>query len=263
MRRGAVFVAQRLLRHEPRTRDGLRLAAATFRLWGRSRVGRTGGAITVEVTAPNGSKVALKLWTYVDVLVVREVFVDGDYRLPRDLSPAQILDIGANTGVSVRFLRAMFPEAGITAVEPDPANFKRLQENADDARLVQAAVAVEPGLGTFYVADEGWGSSLRERHDARPVAVEILTVADLVADTGGSTVGLLKVDIEGGEWPLLEAGALQDAADCIVGELHFGDGRSLEDAVRLFDGWQFDVHEKRRAIATFTARRAERPPHKR
>lgn len=260
MRRRCASVALCLLRHEPRTRDGLRLAAATLLLWARSRLGRAGRPLRVWMTAPNGERAPLKLWTYVDVLVAREVFVDGDYRLPDGLSPVQILDLGANTGISVRFLRAMFPDARIVAVEPDPVNFARLQANAADATLVHAAVTVAGGRGLFYVATEGWSSSLRERRDARPVEVRLLTVGDLLGEIGGGRVGLVKVDIEGGEWPLLEAGALQDAAECIVGELHFDDGRSVESAARLFDGWQFDVREKRRAIATFTARRDHGAP---
>jgi hypothetical protein len=32
-------------------------------------------------------------------------------------------------------------------------------------------------------------------------------------------VDLLKVYIEGAEWPLLEGGALQAASDCLIGEL--------------------------------------------
>jgi FkbM family methyltransferase len=253
MRRPWPLVAQRLVRHEPRARDGLALAVAALRLWARRRLNRSGVPVTVTVSAPRRTRTTLKLWTYIDVLVVMEVFVDGDYRLPSTPAPAAIIDLGANTGVSVRYLRAAFPEAAITAVEADPVNFARLAQNAPDAMLVQAAVAAQRGVGTFYSSGDGWGSSLRPKRGARPVQVRLLTLADLLEQAGVRRAGLLKIDIEGGEWPLLEAGALQAAADCIVGELHFDDGRSLQDAVRLFDGWRLDVREKQPGIATFTA----------
>jgi FkbM family methyltransferase len=261
MRRRCLPVALRLLRHEPSRRDGLRLAAAALLLGARSRLGldRGGRVVNVQITAPNGVRTSLKLWTYVDVLVAHEVFVDRDYRPPAGLAPQRILDLGANTGISVRFLRALFPAAAIVAVEPDPANFARLRRNAADATLVPAAVAAERGTGTLYVGAEGWGSSLAERAGARPVEVPLLTVEDALRAGGDAgRAGLVKVDIEGGEWPLLEAGALQRATDCIVGELHFDDGRSVESARRLFAGWRLDVHEKRPAVATFTARRDRR-----
>ena len=54
------------------------------------------------------------------MLVAREIFLDRDYRVPADLEPRTIVDLGANTGISVRFLRALYPSAEIVAAEPDP-----------------------------------------------------------------------------------------------------------------------------------------------
>src|SRR3954451_17996504 len=178
MRRPWPLVAQRLFRHEPRARDGLALAVATFRLWARRRLRPSAGPVTVRVSAPGAARIALKLWTYIDALVVTEVFVDGDYRLPRDLAPAAVIDVGAHTGVSVRYLRAPFPGAAIPAVEAAPVNFERLEQNAPDRSLVPAAVAAQRGVGTFYSSNDGWGSSLRPKRGTQPVEVRLLTLTD-------------------------------------------------------------------------------------
>jgi hypothetical protein len=68
-------------------------------------------------------------------------------------------------------------------------------------------------------------------------------------------VDLLKVDIEGAVWPLLEGGALQAASDCLIGELHFVNGRGLADAERLFAGFDLTFHRQNDTAACFTARR--------
>jgi hypothetical protein len=67
-------------------------------------------------------------------------------------------------------------------------------------------------------------------------------------------VDLVKLDIEGGEWPLLEAGAIQQATGCVVGELHHRDREeTVERARRAFAGWAFTLHGTHGSGATFTA----------
>jgi FkbM family methyltransferase len=194
------------------------------------------------------------------MLIAREIFLDRTYRVPADLSPQTIFDLGANTGISVRFLRTLYPDATILAVEPDPGNFDRLTENVSgDGRthVVRAAAGPEHGTATFYAQADGWGSSLEPREGARPVDVDVVTVVELLHRSGEEQVDLLKIDIEGGEWPLLEAGAIQDVADCLMGELHFDPDHSLADAERLLAGFDVTFHATGGTRASFTARRRD------
>ena len=252
-----VSVAARFLAHEPRRRDGARLAAATVLLWARGRAGLGGRPTSLAATA-DGHRVHFTAWTYIDLLVAREIFLDRDYRVPPDLEPRTIADLGANTGISVQFLRALYPSAEIVAAEPDPANFQRLEANTsgdESTRLVQAAVGLESGRTKFYPEKEGWTSSLESRHGTHAIEVDLVTVPELLGQVGAHQVDLLKVDIEGAEWPLLEAGALQGATGCLIGELHFGPGRALGDAKRLLAGFDVIFHRSNEAAACFTARR--------
>jgi FkbM family methyltransferase len=256
-----VSVAARFLAHEPRRRDGARLAAATLLLWARGRGGLRERPISLAATA-DGLRVSFTAWTYIDILVAREIFLDRDYRVPGDLEPRTIVDLGANTGISVRFLRALYPSAEIVAAEPDPANFERLEANTSgdqSTRLVKAAVGLESGRTTFYPEKDGWTSSLEPRPDSHAIDVDLVTVTDLLGQIGARQVDLLKVDIEGAEWPLLEGGALQGASGCLVGELHFDAGRELADAERLLAGFDVTFHHKSEAAASFTARRRQAP----
>lgn len=249
-------VAARLFRHEPSPRDGARLAAATLWLWLRSRAGHSGPPLTVRVSAGE-RRATLKLWSYVDMLVVRELFLDGDYRVPPGRPVRTVLDLGANVGISVRYLLARFPDARVIAVEPDPRLVPRLRANVDGLPGVAvhaAAVAPRAGTATFFSTPDGWSSSLTPAAGGRPVTVECMTVEEILGAAGLERVDLVKLDIEGGEWPLLEAGAIQRATDCVVGELHHRDPReSVERARRAFAGWAFTLHATHGSGSTFTA----------
>jgi FkbM family methyltransferase len=249
-------VAARLFRHEPDPRDGARLAAATLWLWLRSRARRSGPPVTVRVSAGE-RQATLKLWTYIDMLVVRELFIDGDYRVPPGRPVRTVLDLGANVGISVRYFLARFPGARVIAVEPDPWLVPRLRANVDglpDVAVHAAAVGPSAGTATFFSTRDGWSSSLSPVADGRPVTVRCMTVAEILESAGLARVDLVKLDIEGGEWPLLEAGAIQRATGCVVGELHHGGpAESVEHARRALDGWALTVHATHGSGSTFTA----------
>jgi hypothetical protein len=70
--------------------------------------------MTLGVTA-EGRRVRFRAWTYIDMLVAREIFHDCDYRVPVDLAPRTIAEPLANGGISVRFLRVLYPAATIVA----------------------------------------------------------------------------------------------------------------------------------------------------
>jgi FkbM family methyltransferase len=192
------------------------------------------------------------------MLIAREIFLDRTYRPPVDLTPRTIFDLGANTGISALFLRALYPDAAIVAVEPDPGNFDRLTENLsgdDRTDVLQAAVGPEHGTATLYADADGWASSMRPRDGARPIDVDVVTIAELLHRSGEEEVDLLKLDIEGGEWALLEAGPIQDVAHCVMGELHFDADHTLADAERLLAGFDVTFHATGGTRTSFTARR--------
>ena len=144
-----------------------------------------------------------------DVLVLDEIFSQREYELPppvRDAFaeatvPLAVLDLGANIGLFGAFVLVQYPEARIVALEPDPAN-AAIHERAIDANpradwtLVQAAAANEPG--TLRFTPGGFSRS----HAADPGGDAIEVPADDVLPRIAEA-DLVKIDIEGAEWPLL------------------------------------------------------------
>lgn len=147
-----------------------------------------------------------------DVGIVDEIFGKRFYEPPpqveRILDRARpgldCVDLGANIGLFGVYLLDRFPEARITAFEPDPDNdgvLRRcIEANAaeDRWRAVRACAGAATGTVAFLDGDL-CGSRIaapEEEGSARRVQVE-----DVLPRLDGTD--LLKMDIEGGEWPIL------------------------------------------------------------
>jgi FkbM family methyltransferase len=134
------------------------------------------------------------------------------------VEPRSILDLGSHMGASILFWRERFPEARIVGVEPDPVTFRRLYRNVGSwpgVELHNVAVAERDGPTRFSSARQGWISSLSGGGDL--VVVEARSFRGLMEEVG--YVDLLKVDVEGAEWQILDDRALQSVG-AIVGEYH-------------------------------------------
>ncbi len=133
-------------------------------------------------------------------------------------APGSILDLGSHMGASILFWRERFPEARIVGLEPDPVTFPRLYRNVGSWPGVEphnVAVAERDGPTLFSSARQGWISSLSG--GGEPVVVEGRSFRGLIEEVG--YVDLLKVDVEGAEWQILDDHALQRVG-AIVGEYH-------------------------------------------
>lgn len=145
-----------------------------------------------------------------DLWVLDELFVTDEYRdvVTADLGPVrQIVDLGANVGISIRFWLQRWPDARIIGVEPDANNFMVANMNAQahrggaNVRLVRACVAGSErrvsldrsrheSMYTMVEADEGGET------DSVPAYPMTRILADQQA---AEEIDLLKCDIEGAE----------------------------------------------------------------
>jgi FkbM family methyltransferase len=172
-----------------------------------------------------------------ELLVIRDVFVLKEYEPPIELTPAVIVDLGSNVGISVLYFKARYPGARIIAVEPHPETFKRLRQNTAqlrDVQCVQAAIDGDQGTVAIYASDLSWSPSIIPSQ-SRPRRYEVpaMTLDALVATQGLRHVDLLKIDIEGAEDHALASDAVSDSTDVIIFEFHRElSARSLEDVLR-------------------------------
>lgn len=173
----------------------------------------------------NTKKFTYKIHQLSNVLSLIEIYVFKEYDWDCSFVPQTILDLGANFGDTALYYTAIYPEAKIIAVEPEPSNFAHLQKNvASHSNIipVQCAVGAENGSITLHLAENGLGhSTTLRRHNHGSVAVAQATVSEILAQQSITKVDLLKFDIEGAEAALFKDGTITHKARALVGELHF------------------------------------------
>lgn len=143
-----------------------------------------------------------------DVNVFEQAFDEGQTNLPAPVldalrgrsEPLNVVDLGANIGMFTAYVLGVFPDARITAFEPDATNAAVLrrtaQANAPAAvEVVEAAAATHDGEVRFST---GNFATSRVEVDGSGIAVLALDVFPRLQGAD-----LVKIDVEGAEWALL------------------------------------------------------------
>ncbi|TXI79588.1 MAG: FkbM family methyltransferase [Flavobacteriales bacterium] len=134
---------------------------------------------------------------------IKEFFGDERMKLRCGRPDPVVIDCGTNVGVSVLYLKKLFPAARITCFEPDPAVFACLEDNLRSNGITDVVCRRE----VVWVDDQGvsfgsegadGGSILRTDNAVVLPSVRLRDVLEQHAD-----IDLLKVDIEGAETTVL------------------------------------------------------------
>lgn len=140
-----------------------------------------------------------------------------------------IFDVGANVGATARRYRALFPRAAIHCFEPYPPSFARLSAALSGDALVSlhpTALSSAPGRALLNVnrnaetnsllpsdrrAERYWGEGLLETESE--IEVPLQTLDGFCAERSIAGIDVLKIDVQGAEYSVLEgADALLAAA---------------------------------------------------
>jgi FkbM family methyltransferase len=188
----------------------------------------------------------------------REIFYRGVYAFKTDSSPPRILDCGANVGLSVLYWKQRFPNARITAFEPDPDVFEVLAWNCerhahDDITLVRKGVWKREGDLTFY--QQGADGGFLEDPDSTSIPEEQLTTVPVVRLRNylDEAVDLLKIDIEGAEVDvLLDCEGALDQVERLFVEYHsfVGKPQRIDELLRVLRDADFRLHIQPELVAT-------------
>jgi FkbM family methyltransferase len=143
---------------------------------------------------------------YVDGASLRgqyfELFMQREYDFICAHTTPRIFDCGANVGLSVIAFKQRYPHSHITAFEADPTIAATLRTNIENLNLagvtvVQAAVWNQTGDVSF-AADGADAGRISDQPDA--CSVPAVRLADYITET----VDMLKLDIEGAEYAVLQ-----------------------------------------------------------
>jgi FkbM family methyltransferase len=192
--------------------------------------------------------------------ILREIFVDQAYAAPPEVDEIlklpkepRIVDLGANIGLFGLWMLSRWPSARIHSFEPDPDNLEILDRNIADARTgsrwIVARACAAPADGRVHFL-AGQQADSRTVYAADPTS-DVLEVPAVDVFPHLQNAELLKIDIEGGEWPLLADARFRDlGVPAIVLEEHAYNcphpGESSETARRLLEGCGYTVVETHR-----------------
>jgi FkbM family methyltransferase len=148
-----------------------------------------------------------------DVPTLDQAFIGRYFEPPIEVAPYLatiaddpiVLDLGANIGLwSVWAGESLRPSRTI-AVEPIPRNCRLLARNLElnprtRGDVICAAAGTEEGSATFAATTFTTGRLSGDENQPDGLSVRVIDTLDLMQTQG---VTFLKMDIEGGEWPIL------------------------------------------------------------
>ncbi|MDP3930008.1 MAG: FkbM family methyltransferase [Bacteroidota bacterium] len=141
------------------------------------------------------------------LFLFREIFLSKDYYFGSNQNQERIIDCGANIGMSIFFHKYFHPQAEIIAFEPNPSAFELLQINMKANKLtgvtcIQKAVSENEEPIQFFVNDDK-GSLLSSVRSDRGGNKAIHIETTLLSKFLNKPTSLLKIDVEGAEWLIL------------------------------------------------------------
>ncbi|MDP3414443.1 FkbM family methyltransferase [Falsiroseomonas sp.] len=140
-----------------------------------------------------------------DFGVAYEIFVLDLYGDELGLDSAKVrrvVDLGANVGFSCLYWLARFPECKLDAYEPHPGHARQAARNiglngaSHRVKLNQAGAGAKARNASL--SDRGSGSTIGDGGDID------IAIVDVFPDLLNTPLDILKMDIEGGEYELME-----------------------------------------------------------
>lgn len=138
-----------------------------------------------------------------DLDVFGQLIFRDELAFLNDLSDVQtMIDLGANIGLSSALVLSRFPRARVVAVEPDPENFRMMEQNLtlygrDRVRLLQGAVWSKSGqvaLDNTFGDKREWAVAVKAGNGVRAYSLD-----EILSGEPSRPIDLLKIDIEGSE----------------------------------------------------------------
>jgi FkbM family methyltransferase len=162
----------------------------------------------INLTLSSGQRITLEAEPSTDVNVAYEVFVMQCYKWPLAINSRNeikcIVDLGANVGFSVLYFAQIFPTAHIDAFEPHPAHLIRLSQIVAKNHL-EERVSIHPTAagvtqGQGLLANDFGHSTTTLGTSTFGIKIEM---SDFLEFAKERRIDLLKMDIEGAEYPIL------------------------------------------------------------
>lgn len=149
-----------------------------------------------------------------DIEVFKQVYIGKEYDpvisflLRNEIEVTTIIDLGSNIGLSARKFLDYFNPSKIICLEPDMENYnvlcKNLSKFHSTAILLQKAIwSIKETLYIDFSFRDGKEWARGVGTEDKGVAVEGISMKNIIADHNLVTIDLLKIDVEGTEAVIL------------------------------------------------------------
>lgn len=178
----------------------------------------------------NNQKITVRLRDEADQSVAAEIFNLREYRIAEEIiasTALPIVDVGAHSGMFTLYARALNKTARIIAIEPEPENLKRLEEhcrenNVTNVKVVAGALAGTIGKRQLEVSTDSHNHKLTFALDNENALTVQAYDWEHLLKLCPKGIGLMKMDIEGGEYEVFLAAKTDELAliQALVMEYH-------------------------------------------
>ncbi|MFC1613121.1 FkbM family methyltransferase [Patescibacteria group bacterium] len=139
------------------------------------------------------------------IATYKEIFKKEIYKFKSRSTHPYIIDCGANIGLSIIYFKKLYPEAKITAFEPDKTIFEILKYNIrsfnlNDVEIIPKGLSNEESRQNFF--SEGADGGRIALPEDKDNIIEIKTIP--LIHYLQKPVDMLKIDIEGAEYAVIE-----------------------------------------------------------
>ena len=142
--------------------------------------------------------------------LIVSIFIENEYFFKTKNKRANIIDLGSNIGLSIIYLKFIYPSCSVLAYEADPVTFKVLQNNICSFRIRNvkvnnSAITNKTGSVDFYTALDGDGSPLMSTNALRIANKKTIKVKSVkLSSIIQKKIDFLKMDVEGSEMDILD-----------------------------------------------------------
>ena len=178
-----------------------------------------GSSTTNLLISKNDKKIKIRKDSSTDFEVFKQIFIHQEYYsvlsffISNEVKLENMIDAGANIGLTSVFIKSMFPDAKIACIEPENENFKVLEENLKSFSVDNSVQLFKAGLMGVSNLNLTVGSQFRGGGDWAKQTVlsdvdttlKSISIKNICEKMNFNYIDLLKIDIEGAETFLIEA----------------------------------------------------------
>ncbi len=172
-----------------------------------------------------------------------EIFVNEIYKIPK--YPNKVLDLGANIGLSVLWIKKIFPQSTVIAYEADAEIFKYLKHNTEglEGVTINNKAVWHEDTKLSFSSEGADGGRVDEAHAGNKNIVIAVDIQHILKDEG--PFDFIKMDIEGAEASVIPAcRGLLGKTNFLFCEYHSIEGQkqNLDEILRIFNEEGFRIH---------------------